>query len=64
MINIGQSAEPSRELIEGAIVEVLKIAGRQGITPADLIRMLDSGMRISEFLTALDPLTNANQLKD
>jgi hypothetical protein len=36
------------------------IAQRQGITPADLLRMLDSGMRISDFLTAMGTFTNAD----
>jgi len=31
---------------------VLEIAQRQGITAADFIRMLDSGMRRSDFLNA------------
>jgi hypothetical protein len=64
MNNIGESAEPSRELVEYAIVEVLRIARRQGITPADFIRMLDSGMRTSDFLTTMDPLTNADHSMD
>jgi hypothetical protein len=29
-----------------------RFAQRQGITAADLIRVLDSGMRISDFLNA------------
>ena len=56
MNNIGQykpQAEPNRDLVECAIAEVLEIAQRQGITAADLIRMLDSGMRISDFLNAM-----------
>jgi len=60
MNNIGQyqpqaepnRALPNRALVECAIAEVLEIAQRQGITAADLIRMLDSGMRISDFLNA------------
>jgi hypothetical protein len=64
MINIGQSAEPSRELVECAIIEVLKLARCQGITPADVIRMLDTGMRTSDFLTAMDPPTNADHSMD
>ena len=55
MNNIGQyqpQAEPNRDLVECAIAEVLEIAQRQGITAADLVRMLDSGMRISDFLNA------------
>jgi len=59
MNNIGQPAQPNRELVERAIAEVLGIAQRQGITPADFVRMLDSGMRMSDFLTAMDPLTNS-----
>jgi len=46
------SAEPDRDLVECAIAEVLEIAQRQGITAADFIRMLDSGMRRSDFLNA------------
>jgi hypothetical protein len=38
---------------------VLGIAQRQGITPADFVRMLNSGMRMSDFLTAMDRFTNA-----
>jgi hypothetical protein len=52
MVNTGQPVEPGREVVEGAIVKLLGIAQGQGITPADLLRMLDSGMRISDFLTA------------
>ena len=59
MNNIGQHAQPNRELVERAIAEVLGIAQRQGITPADFVRMLDSGMRMSDLLTAMDPLTNS-----
>jgi hypothetical protein len=54
MNNIGPynpQAEPNRDLVECAIGEVLEIAQRQG-TAADLVRMLDSGMRISDFLNA------------
>jgi hypothetical protein len=44
--------------------EVLGIAQRQGITPADFVRMLDSGMRMSDFPTATDPFTNADRAID
>jgi hypothetical protein len=63
MNNIGQykpQAEPNRDLVECAIAEVLEIAQRQGITAADLIRMLDSGMRISDFLNAMKMNVFAN----
>jgi hypothetical protein len=53
MSNIGQPAEPKPELVECAIVELLDIARRQGITPADFIQLLDSGMQISDFLAAM-----------
>jgi hypothetical protein len=59
-LTLGQSVEPDREVVERAIVELLGIAQRQGITPADLLRMLNSGMRIPDFLSAIDPLTNAD----
>ena len=61
MNNIGRykpPAEPNRDLVECAIAEVLEIAQRQGITAADFIRMLDSGMRISDFLSAMNVSAN------
>ena len=66
MNNIGQynqQPDPDRALVECAILEVLEIAHRQGITPADFVRMLDSGMRTSDFLTAMNGFTNAEQTK-
>jgi hypothetical protein len=54
MNNIGKPPEPNREVVERAIAEVLGIAQRQGITRADFVRMLDSGVRMSDFLTAVD----------
>ncbi|MGA6987278.1 MAG: hypothetical protein WBZ01_14590 [Terriglobales bacterium] len=62
MNNIGcyePPAEPEREFVESAIAKLLEIAERQGITAADLIQMLDSGMRISDLLNALDMLAVA-----
>ena len=59
MNNIGRykpPAEPEREIVESAIAKLLEIAECQGITAVDLIQMLDSGMRISDFLNALDIL--------
>jgi hypothetical protein len=54
--------QPDRELVECAIVELLGIAERHGITAAHFIQMLDSGMRIADFLTAMDELTNAETI--
>jgi hypothetical protein len=54
MNNIGRPREPSREVVERAIAEVLGIAQRQGITPADFVRILDLGVRMSDFLTVVD----------
>jgi hypothetical protein len=62
--NIRQPAEPKPELVECAIVELLEIAQRQGITPADIIQLLDSGMHISDFLAAMTPHANANNNVD
>jgi hypothetical protein len=53
MNNIRQPAEPKPEVVECAIVELLEIAQRQGITPADFVQLLDSGTRISDFLAAM-----------
>jgi hypothetical protein len=50
---------PSRRLCN-AIVELLEIAQRQGITPVNFIQLLDSGMRISDFLAAMTPFANVN----
>jgi hypothetical protein len=42
----------------------LDLAERQGITPADFIQLLDSGMQISDFLAAMNPLENGNGTAD
>ena len=61
MNNRRQPAEPKPELVECAIVELLDIAERQGITSADFIHLLDSGMQISDFLAALNPLEHSKR---
>jgi hypothetical protein len=53
MNHSGQPAEPNRDLVESAIVEMLEIAEREGISAADFLQMLDSGMRVADFLTAM-----------
>jgi len=53
MTSIRQPTEPKPEIVECAIVELLEIAQRQGITPADFIQLLDWGMQISDFLAAM-----------
>jgi hypothetical protein len=53
MNSLRQPAEPKQEVVECTIVELLEIAQRQGITPADFIQLLDSGMHISDFLAAM-----------
>ena len=61
MNNLGQHKpleEPDRELVERAIVRVLEIAQHHGITSADFIQMLDSDIRISDFLNAMNVFTN------
>jgi hypothetical protein len=62
--SIGQPAEPKAEVVECAIVELLDIAQRQGITPADFIQLLDSGMQISDFLAAMKSSTCAHDRTD
>ncbi len=64
MSNIRQPAEPKPEVVECAIVELLEIAQRQGITPADFIQLLDSGMQISDFLAAMTPHANIDNTID
>jgi hypothetical protein len=58
MNSIRQPAEPKPEFVQCAIVELLEIAQRQGITPDDFIQLLDSGMHIADFLAAMTPLAN------
>ena len=53
MNSLRQPAEAKQEVVECAIVELLEIAQRQGITRADFIQLLDSGMHISDFLAAM-----------
>jgi hypothetical protein len=53
-------AEPDRKLVECAVVELLKIAQSQGISVVDFIQIVDSGMRISDFLNAVGGCTNAD----
>src|SRR5205814_6943306 len=47
-----------------AIVELLDIAERQGITSADFIHLLDSGMQISDFLAAMNPVEHSKRTLD
>jgi predicted phosphatase len=58
MNSIRQPAEPKPEFVQCAIVELLEIAQRQGITPDDFIQLLDSGMHLADFLAAMNPLAN------
>ena len=53
MNNIRQAAEPKQEVVECAVVELLEIAIRQGITPAEFIQLLDAGMQISDSFAAI-----------
>jgi hypothetical protein len=62
MNNIREPAEPKRELVECAIVELLSIAERQGITASDFVQLLDSGMQISDLLAAMKLLVNGNRI--
>jgi hypothetical protein len=58
MNNLGPripSEEPDRELIERAI----EIAHHHGISSADFIQMMDSGIRISDFLNAMNMFADA-----
>jgi hypothetical protein len=64
MNNLRQPSEPKPELVECAIVELLDIAERQGITSADFIHLLDSGMQISDFLAAMNPLEHSKRTLD
>jgi 3-hydroxyisobutyrate dehydrogenase-like beta-hydroxyacid dehydrogenase len=64
MNNSRQPAEPKPELVLCALAELLEIAQGQGITPADFMQLLDSGMHISDFLAAMTPRANAKNSID
>jgi len=64
MNNLRQPAEPKKEVVECAILELLEIAQRHGITPAEFIQLLDSGMDISDFLAAMTADANVNDSID
>jgi 3-hydroxyisobutyrate dehydrogenase-like beta-hydroxyacid dehydrogenase len=64
MNNSRQPAEPKPELVLCALAELLAIAQVQGITPADFMQLLDSGMHISDFLAAMSPRANAKNSID
>jgi hypothetical protein len=64
MNNSRQPAEPKPELVLCALAELLEIAQGQGITPADFMQLLDSGMHISDFLAAMSPRANAKSSID
>jgi hypothetical protein len=54
------SEEPDRKLIERAI----EIAHHHGITSAHFLQMMDSGIRISDFLNAMNMLADAGHTID
>ena len=64
MNNSRQPAEPKPDLMLCALAELLEIAQGQGITPADFMQLLDSGMHISDFLAAMSPRANAKNSID
>ena len=64
MNNSRQPAEPKPDLMLCALAELLEIAQGQGITPADFMQLLDSGMHISDFLAAMSPRANAKNSMD
>lgn len=45
---------PSEELDMERIERAIEIAHHHGITSADFIQMMDSGIRISDFLNAMN----------
>jgi len=64
MNNSRQPTELNPELMLCALAELLEIAQGQGITPADFMQLLDSGMHISDFLAAMSPPANAKNSID
>lgn len=68
MNNLGQHkppAQPDQELVERALVErAIEIAHHHGITSADFIQMMDSGVRVSAFLNAMNMFTDTGNTID
>ena len=64
MNDIREPAEAKRQVVQCAILELFELAQQEGITPGDFIQLLDSGMRISDFIAAITPLANANKSID
>lgn len=68
MSNLGQHkppAQPDQEIVERALVErAIEIAHHHGITSADFIQMMDSGIRISDFLNAMNMFTDTGYTID
>ena len=63
MNNLGPhipSEEPDLERIERAI----EIAHHHGITSADFMQMMDSGIRIADFLNAMNMFADAGHAID
>ena len=52
------------QLNDMLVPELLDIAERQGISPADFIHLLDSGMQVSDFLAAMNPLEHSKRTLD
>ena len=59
-----RATEPDLDVVELAIVEVLELASQEGITVAEFIQMLDRGMRMSDFLSAIDEPRDLGQTID
>ena len=58
-------AEPDQELVERALVErAIEIAHYHGITSSDFLQMMDSGVRISDFLNAMNMFTDTDYTID
>jgi hypothetical protein len=63
MNNLGQQKPPAeldRELVERAI----EVAYHHGITSADFIQMMESGITVSDFLNAMNVCTDTGYTID
>lgn len=51
--NCDRSVEEHRRLLEQAVEKVVRVAAQVGVTPEEIISMLDSGISIRDLLAFL-----------
>ena len=49
----GELPEQRRRVLEGAVEKVVRLAQEVGVTPADIVSLLDSGISIPDLLALI-----------